>query len=409
MKQTRTFFLSFGLILLALLCSCDKSVQTDADVTMAKARKRAMVQPSELGNFVVNPDLDAEFQVSEAEIVEELISYGFLNTSESVEITPIYSERIIPLFFKSLIVEPESNEWYGINVDEVMDMYLEFPSIAFYIINTTTEKSFLTTADKRFDCNIVRYLSPDYLDPEIITVQENLINELYESGDIMPKHRWDSIWIADYRYRTGLNISDDRFELKVCYWQLVSKNMNPIPSYECEYIGITDKHSILSEDLRWGQEEIFGDCDHNLKTGSMVLSILKILYLSNYSGILLDESFDSSVVVSDMNILSYFAWKIYYYIEFSPLIGGIIILANCGIYAQEANNVHMRDIRDQIYDGKVVLAEDNGGNWLLICGYKKKESTCFSVYLYDYDFNQCEHYTNSWGCKVKRKQHYFFQ
>lgn len=171
--RKQIFFLSVGLILLAI-CSCDKSMQneTETNATMAKVRKRATtgVRSFELGNFVVNPALDDEYQLSETEIVEELVSWGFLEVNEPVDITPIYFERIIPLFFKSLIVEPESNEWYGINVDDMMNTYFEFPSIAFYIINSESEKSFFTTANKLYACNLIEYRSPNYIDPKIVTI-----------------------------------------------------------------------------------------------------------------------------------------------------------------------------------------------------------------------------------------------
>ena len=103
MRKKNLFFMCFGLILLAL-CSCDKSIQSEtaADATTAKFKKRTTTrtQPSELGNFFVNPALDDEYLLSEEEIVEELMSWGFLNANESVAITPIYSERVIPLFFQ---------------------------------------------------------------------------------------------------------------------------------------------------------------------------------------------------------------------------------------------------------------------------------------------------------------------
>lgn len=221
MKRRQTFCLYLGLILLAL-CSCDKSVQneTETNATMAKVKRRAttMFQASELGNFFVNPDLDNEYQLSEAEIVDELMSWGFLEHNDPVEITPIYQEDIIPAFFKSLIVEPESNEWYGINVDEVMNTYREFPSIAFYVINSESGKSFLTTADRRFPCNLIDYRS-EYLEPGIITLQEDIINDLYERGETLSFAEWDSITRGDFRERYGASISDDRFELKVCCWK----------------------------------------------------------------------------------------------------------------------------------------------------------------------------------------------
>ena len=410
--RKQIFFFSVGLILLAL-CSCDKSMQneTETNASMAKVKKRATtgVRSFELGNFVVNPALDDEFQLSEDEIVEELVYFGFLEENEAVDIIPIYHEDIIPAFFKSLIVEPESNEWYGINVDEVMNMYLEFPSIAFYIINSSQGKSFFTTADRRYSCNLVDYRFPDYIDPEIVTTQENIINELYDYGETMSKQEWDSTWRADYRRIVGLDISDDRFELKVCYWQLVCKDMNPTPAFGCTFIRSIGEPSLLSEDMRWGQSEIFGGCDHNQKIGSIVLSILKILYVSNYSGTLIDEYFESSMVYSNMDMLSYFAWKMYTFIEdigLFPSLGGFIILGSCGFQMYETDEVQMQDVRSKIDAGKLVLGEDNG-KWLLICGYKKKITTCFSAYIYDYDYNKCEPYTNSWYYGLKYKIYYY--
>ena len=390
--QQKMFFLSLGLILLAL-CSCDKSVQTDADVTMAKARKRAMVQSSEFGNFVVNPDLDAEFQVSEAEIVEELITDGFLDASESVCITPIYSERIIPLFFKSLIVEPESNEWYGINVDEVMNMYLEFPSVAFYIINTTW-KSFLTTADKRFSRNLVEYRSPGYLAPEIITIQENLINELYESGTILPTHsRWDSIWLSDFRDRTGLDTSDDKFKLKVCYWQFqVCTNL--MTQMGCDKDG-DPQYARLMEYPKWSQADVFGDCDeHNHVSGSIALYILNILCLHRYSGVLLGENFDGRYMRNDGSQLGYWAWLLYDEIENGGNDNsehGLNILYDCGFVMSQEPDDHSL-IFSQLSEGKVVIVKCENGSWQLINHGTKQETTCSDEYWFEYDRNECESY-----------------
>lgn len=397
MKQTRTFFLSFGLILL-VLCSCDKSVQTEADATMAKARKRAMVQPSELGNFVVNPDLDAEFQVSETEIVEELISYGFLNASESVEITPIYSERIIPLFFKSLIVEPESNEWYGIDVDEVMNMYMEFPSIAFYIINTPTEKSFLTTADKRFSCNLVEYRSPDYLDPEIITVQENLINELYESGAILPTHsRWDSLLRADFRNATGMDMSDDKYKLKVCYWQFQVCPNHTTQMGGCSKVGGPQYAGPMSDFFKWSQKDVFGDCDeHNHVSGSIALSILKILCFHEHSCVLFGENFDGHSIRDDETQLRHWVWLLYNEIDNAGngtdcSERGLNILRDCGL-AISLDSDSNGFIFSCLGAGKVLIVKCKKGNWQLInCG-TKQESTCIDDYIFVYDCNECESY-----------------
>ncbi len=410
--RKQIFFLSVGLILLAI-CSCDKSVQndTETDAAMAKVKRRAtaMYQPSELGNFFVNPDLDDEFQLSEAEIVEELMSWGFLEYDDPVEITPIYQENIIPAFFKSLIVEPESNEWYGINVDEVMNTYREFPSIAFYVINSESGKSFLTTADRRFPCNLIDYRS-EYLDPDIITVQEDIIHDLYESCETLSFAEFDSITLAFFRERFGASISDDRFELKVCCWKFQAYRPDFEHWYDCRPIGVVESLSLLPIDMRWGQSKIFGDCDHNQKIGSIVVSILKLLCFSNYSGLLLDEYFDGSIASYNIEELNYFAWKLYHYIEdvnCFPTLTGIRILANCGFQLYDTGEVHMQDVRSQIDAEKLVLAEDRNGNWLLICGYKKKRTTCDSWYIYDYDYNKCEPYTNSWYYGIKYKMYYY--
>jgi len=385
--------------------------ETETNATMAKVKKRATtgVRSFELGNFVVNPALDDEFQLSEAEIVEELVYFGFLEENEPVDITPIYSERIIPLFFKSLIVEPESNEWYGINVDEVMNTYREFPSIAFYVINSESGKSFLTTADRRFPCNLIDYRS-EYLEPGIITLQEDIIDDLYERGETLSFAEWDSITRVDFRERYGASISDDRFELKVCCWKFQAYRPDFEHWYDCRFNGIVGNPSLLPIDMRWGQSEIFGDCDHNQKIGSIVVSILKLLCFSNYSGLLLDEYFDGSIASYNIEELNYFAWKLYHVIEeVGPLqtLAGILILANCGFQIYDTDEVHMQDVRSQIDAEKLVIAEDRNGNWLLICGYKEKRTTCDSWYLYDYDYNKCEPYTNSWYYGLKYKIYYY--
>ena len=395
--RKQIFFLSVGLILLAL-CSCDKSMQneTETNATKAKAQKRAtttMFQPSELGNFVVNPDLDVEFQLSEDEIVEELMSYGFLDANESVEITPLYSERIIPLFFKSLIVEPESNEWYGIDVDEVRNMYMEFPSIAFYIINSLNNKSFITTADRRFPCNLIDYRSSERFDPEIITVQENLINELYEGGISIYKSRWDSMLRADHYRLIGLDISDDRFELKVCYWRFEVCKIMPTP-YLCEPTGQPwGVGPWLSEDMRWGQNEIFGDCDaHDVVSGNIAVSILKILCLHGYSGSLVGDYFDGAAYRNHIDILNYFAWQLYSFIESSGenrSQTGIEILNSCGFNIEMSSAYSTTDILSRIEAGKMSIVETWDGCWLLINGYWVQENTCSSEYKFFMDRSMC--------------------
>lgn len=404
--QKKMFFLSLGLILLAL-CSCDKSVQTDADVTMAKARKHAMVQPSELGNFVVNPDLDAEFQVSEAEIVEELITDGFLDASESVCITPIYSERIIPLFFKSLIVEPESNEWYGINVDEVMNMYMEFPSIAFYIINTATEKSFLTTADKRYGSNLINYREPFVLEPEIIDIYEEVVDMLYAEGVSASFKKFDSITLELVHDAFGVpRQHDDLFNLKM---YMAMFHMQKWASLDGEAIrcdGLSVLHTagpILTEDYRWGQYDIFGDCDHDLSSGSIAISILKILCLHGYSGILFGEYFDGAACRTDMDQLSHFGWLLYDEIQSAAECDrterGLRILSNiCGYRLYVTDGRDMQRVRLCVDAGRLVIIPTSNGHWRLIDGYQVVETTCDDiVHTYSVDKNRCDALTADWG------------
>ncbi len=401
MKRRQTFCLYLGLILLAL-CSCDRSVQnvTETDDAMAKVRRRAttMFQPSELGNWFVNPALDDEYQLSEEGIVEELMSYGLLGANESVEITPVYSERMIPLFLKSLIVEPESNEWYGIDVDEVMNMYMEFPSIAFYIINSSNNKSFITTADRRFPCNLIDYRSSERFNPEIITVQENIINGLYYDGAPIYRHKWDSMLRADYYRLIGLDISDDRFELKVCYWRFEVCQLSDITNavHDCQLLLEVTKEPLLPMDMKWGQNDIFGDdCyNHNPGIGSIVLSILKVLCFSDYIGLLLDEPFGGAH--SDIETLHHFAWQLYYDIENSEDYSqrGLDILDSCGFEMITITEDMDAAMFSQLDADRLVITTYGYGYWQIVDGYWRKETECNSACLFDYDWNKCEYQEN---------------
>lgn len=399
MKRRQPFCLYLGLILSAL-CSCDKNVQnvTETDDAMAKVRRRAatMFQPSELGNFYVNPDLDLE---SEAIVLEELISYGFLENNEQVEITPIYSEDIIPAFFKSLIVEPESNEWYDINADEVMNMYKEFPSIAFYVINSESGKSFFTTADKRFATNLIAYRSPGYLDPDIMTIQAEVINDLYDSGASIPFAEWKS--------EVGARLSDilnDIYCLKVCYWQFELCKADCVPWPDCQFVSSGDIGPFLSEDMRWGQSDIFGDCDsYDEITGSIVLSILKILCYTNYSGLLLGESFDGSAYYNNMNVLNSFALRLYNIIESSDVSKteqGLAILSECGynVWYNPMTCVPF-SAYGAMSEGKVVIDARRDGGWSIVDGCQYTKTTCSTTYMYDYDRNECEGSYANWESK----------
>ena len=377
--------------------------ETETNATMAKVKKRATtgVRSFELGNFVVNPALDDEFQLSEVEIVEELVSLGFLEENEPVDITPIYSERIISLFFKSLIVEPESNEWYGINVDEVMNMYLEFPSIAYYIINSQDGKSFFTTADKRFVSNLIEYNFPDYLNPDIITAQEEVIEELYESGSCVSNLEFDTITSRNLHRLVGLDeYNKSIYELKVCFWRFEVCQLRDIISlpYDCQKLFEVTKHPLLPMDMKWGQNDIFGDdCyDHNPEIGSIVLSILKVLCFSDYIGWLLDEPFGGAH--SDIKTLRHFAWQLYYDIENSEDYSqrGLDILDSCGFEMITITEDMEALMFFQLDADKLVITKDWYGDWQIVDGYYRKETECNSGYLFYYDWNRCE-YIENWS------------
>lgn len=406
--RKQVFFLSVGLILLAL-CSCDKSMQneTETNATMAKVKKRATtgVRSFELGNFVVNPALDDEFQLSEAEIVEELMSYGFLDSGETMDITPIYFEDVIPTFFKSLIVEPESNEWYGINADEVLNMYRECPSIAFYIINTLSGKAFLTTADRRYGCNLIEYRKPANLDPEIVTIYEDVVNELYDSGAPSPFPNIDSIVIDRYHSLLGIRDDADLFQLKKCFWQFqVNRDVDILP---CSSPDTIVAEPLLPEDLRWGQRDIFGDCDHDIISGSITISILKILCFHGYSGAFLDGYFESTSC-SNMDVLSSYAGQLYE--DVSAVANhsqrGFDILTSCGfdIFMDDGE---MTGLYAQIDLGKLVIDERKDGSWQLIDGYMIISPYCLPSHLFERDKNGCERNEKEWDWTSLYNAHYY--
>ncbi len=405
MKRRQTFCLYLGLILL-VLCSCDKSVQneTETNATMAKVRRRAttMVQPSDLGSWFVNPALDDEYQLSEEEIVSELASYGFLENDETMDITPIYFEDVIPTFFKSLIVEPESNAWYGINVDEVMNMYIEWPSIAFYVINTSSEKAFLTTADRRYSCNLIQYRTPSFLDIEALDVYEEAIDTYYANGDIWRK--WDSLTIELIHDAFGVPRYDEMFNLKM-YMSMFHMHkwveLGGGVTY-CDNIRLIHQvEPLFTEDYRWGQREIFGDCDHNLASGSIALSILKILCLHNYSCRLDGEDFDGATYRDNRDMINYFAWRLYDIIESageSRSQQGLRILTDCGFYIPMRDGYDMQKIRLCVDMGRLAIIEKPNGHWELIDGYQTFETTCDNLaYLYSVDKNECKTFHATWG------------
>lgn len=405
--RKQIFFFSVGLILLAL-CSCDKSMQneTETNATMAKAKKRATArwQPSELGSWFVNPALDDEYQLSEEEIVSELSSYGFLDNEETMDITPIYFEDVIPTFFKSLIVEPESNEWYGINVDEVMNMYIEWPSIAFYIVNTSSEKAFLTTADRRYACNLIHYRTPSVLYPEVVSAYEEVVDMLYTQGLGVSYNKFDSLTFDLIHDAFGVPRQDDLFNLKM-YMSMFHMqkwvDLGGGVTY-CDNIRLIHQEDpLLTEDYRWGQCEIFGGCDHNLASGSIALSILKILCLHNYSCRLEGEDFDGAAYRDNRDMINYFAWRLYDIIESagqSRSQQGLRILTDCGFRIPMRDGYDMQKVRLSINDGKPAIIEKTNGHWELIDGYQAFETTCDNfAYLYSVDKNECKTFHAVWG------------
>ena len=403
MRKKNLFFMCFGLILLALY-SCDKSIQSETatDATTAKVKKRTTMrtQPSELGNFFVNPALDDEYLLSEAEIVEELMSWGFLNANESVNITPISYERVIPLFFKSLIVEPESNEWYGINANEMMNTYFEFPSIAFYIINSESGKSFFTTANKLYASNLIEYRCPNYIDPEVVTIQEDIINELYDAGESVYQHTVDSLWRARLYEILGINPFEDNTKFTLCEWKLrvCDHITTAVPCWSND--DAVSRGPLLTESLRWSQSSILLGCNHDLVAGSIALSILKILCLSEYNGIVLDDYFNGLSYRSSLLVLQNMGRHLYDdIVSAAPNYAerGIEILSSCGFTITDPTAVNMSFVLLQIRLGKVVIVENENGSWSLLDGYKEKEGTCGMIYLYDYDKNNCEQSQYDWS------------
>lgn len=400
--RKQIFFLSVGLILLAL-CSCDKTMQneTETNATMAKVRRRAttMFQASELGNFFVNPDLDAEFQLSEAEIVDELMSYGFLESGETMDITPIYFERIIPIFFKSLIVEPESNEWYGINVDEVLNTYIEFPSIAFYIINTPTKKAFLTTADKRYGCNLIEYCTPSFLDPELVTAYEYVIDDLYTNEASANFEQFDSLMNAFVRDAMELSKKETAYNFKK---YMALGHLQYYDPGAGNYCGRSNSYifkPLLRGDFRWGQYDFFGDCDHNMVSGSIAISILKILCKHEYSCVLLGNYFDA-MYLFDMDMLRSAAWRIYYELEDAGenrSSHGLDILSSCGFEIYTRNEYLGTEVLSRLETGRLSIAVMQDGRWQLVDGYALFETSCNIEYKYDYDRNMCESDEENWG------------
>lgn len=341
MKKRQTFCLYLGLILLAL-CSCDKSVQnvTETDDAMTKVRRRAttMFQPSELGNWFVNPALDDEYQLSEEGIVEELMSYGFLRGDEVIDITPIYFEDVIPMFFKSLIVEPESNEWYGINVGEVMSMYIEWPSIAFYVINTSSEKAFLTTADRRYAGNLIHYRTPSVFYPEVVSAYGEVVDMLYTQGLGVSYNKFDSLTFDLIHDAFGVPRQDDLCNMKMYMsmfhmqkWVDLGGGGDPCyriyPPYEVA--------PLLTEDLRWGVRDVFGRCGGDLDSASssIALSILKILCLHEYSCTLRGEDFNGATDRNNWDKIYQFAQLLYDVIDgtaHNRSQRGLSILESCG-------------------------------------------------------------------------------
>ena len=402
-------------LFILLLCSCNVHLQNKSEsVTITKVRNHStMSLSSELGNFYVNPDLDDEFQFTETEIVNELISLSVLVGNEILEITPIYSEDIIPAFFKSLIIEPESNEWYGIDVDEVMSMELEFTSIAFYVINTNDGKSFILRADKRYFGALIEYRYPSYINPAIFAAETDIIENLYESESCTSHLSFDSINI-DYLHRLfGINQDkDDIYNLKKFYWnfQVCRDNFTTIP---CLSNGNETVESLLPEDMKWEQSRILGDCDHNYISASIAMSILKILCSSGYVGYLLDEFFDGISYQSDIERLSYFCQRIYDVIETARISelscsdAGFEILQSCGFSITETST-SSAILMSHLMDGNILIVENNDESWYLLIGGQRTQTDCASFsYVFEYDKNLCVRYVININANDVYRAYYF--
>ena len=205
------------------------------------------------------------------------------------------------------------------------------------------------------------------------------------------------MWRADYYRLIGLDISDDRFELKVFYWRFEVCQLRDITNAvpDCQLLLEVTKHPLLPIDMKWGQRDIFGDdCNHNLKIGSIVLSILKVLCFSDYTGLLLDEQFDGTNF--DVGTLNHFAWKLYHDIEDSEqyLQRGLDILVSCGFEMITITEDMDAAMIAQIDAEKLAITTSWYGYWQIVDGYWRRETECSSACLFDYDWNKCEYIEN---------------
>ena len=144
----------------------------------------------------------------------------------------------------------------------------------------------------------------------------------------------DSLWHVRLYELFGVeNPMKDNHKLTVCEWKLKVKE-HIYTDYPCSpRNNPVTVGPLLTEDLRWSQSDILFGCDHDQYAGSIALSILKILCLSEYRGTVLDDYFDGESYRSSLLLLHSTGQQLYEYIESAApnyTERGIEILSPCG-------------------------------------------------------------------------------
>lgn len=126
----------------------------------------------------------------------------------------------------------------------------------------------------------------------------------------------DSLWHVRLYELFGVeNPMKDNHKLTVCEWKLKVKE-HIYTDYPCSpRNNPVTVGPLLTEDLRWSQSDILFGCDHDQYAGSIALSILKILCLSEYRGTVLDDYFDGESYRSSLLLLHSTGQQLYEYIE----------------------------------------------------------------------------------------------